>query len=93
MVIGVAGSLLLASPFLTGIGAGVGVATGLKAGTCLTAEAAKAKGYVKPEQVGDLIASAFAQMADRKIAGHEELTIDDAACQKFIADLKAAGGK
>jgi hypothetical protein len=64
-VIGAALSLLLASGVLTGIGAGAGIVTGLKAGACLTVEAAKAKGYIKSEQIEELLKAAAQQIAPR----------------------------
>lgn len=89
-LIGSVATFFLASGFLTGIGAGAGIVTGLKSGACLTAEAAKAKGYITAEQVDELLTAAAQQIAVEKLASETALTGGDAACQKVIADLKKA---
>lgn len=81
-------SLMLASGALTGIGAGAGIVTGLKAGACLTVEAAKEKGYITGEQVDGLLNAAVAQIAGRQLANEALLEGGDAACQKIIKELK-----
>ncbi len=50
--------------------------------------AAKDKGFVKTEQVDELMAEALAQISGQKLADEGALTGNDAACQKVIADLK-----
>ena len=89
-VLGGALSLMLASGALTGIGAGAGIITGLKAGACLTVEAAKGKGYITGEQVDDLLSAAAAQIAGEKLANEPLLVGGDAACKKIVEELKTA---
>lgn len=88
-VIGAGLSLFLASGVLTGIGAGAGIVTGLKCGACLTVEAAKAKGYIRRQQVEELLTAAAQQIAEEKL-GNEAALTDGDTCQKVVADLKKA---
>jgi hypothetical protein len=86
-VIGGALSMMLASGALTGIGAGAGIITGLKAGACFTVEAAKEKGYVTAEQVDELLGAAAARLAGKKIADSSLFNGGNAACQKVVEEL------
>jgi len=89
-VLGGALSLILASGALTGIGAGAGIITGLKAGACLTVEAAKGKGYIAGEQVDDLLNAAATQIAGEILAKEPLFEGGDAACKKIVEELKQA---
>jgi len=92
-VLGVVVMLFLA-PAVVGVGTGVGIATGLKAGACLTVETVKERGLITAEQVDEVLNAAAKQLVTA--SGIEEtgkLTGADAACQKFIADLKNAAQK
>jgi hypothetical protein len=72
-----------------GVGAGAGIVTGVKAGACLTVEAAKEQGLISQDQVNQVLTAAAKQIAD---SGTEvpDITGGDAACQTFIAELKQA---
>ncbi len=90
-VIGVAAALFVLPGAFVGMGAGAGIATGLQAGTCLTAEAAKEKGYITGEQVGELIAAASQQISTAKVTSDPAaLASSDAQCQELITKLRAA---
>ena len=90
LAIGVAAVLVL-SPMIMGVGAGVGILTGMKAGACLTVEAAKARGLVTPEQIDELLRSAALQIASSAQVEEALAKIDgDAECTKVVADLRAA---
>lgn len=92
-VLGVVVMLFLA-PTVVGVGAGVGIATGLKAGACLTVEAAKEKGFITGAQVDEVLNAAVKQIASSTgIDDANKLSGADAACQKVIADLKNAAQK
>lgn len=73
-----------------GLGAGVGIVTGLKAGACLTVEAAKEKGFITAEQVAEVLQAASQQLSS--VAKAEEtdtsLTGGDAECMDVLEDLK-----
>jgi len=92
-VIGAVITFVVASGLLLGVGAGAGIVTGLKAGACLTAEAAKAKGYITAQQVDELLTAAAKQVASQKLAEESAFTGSDAACQKVIDELKSAAQK
>ncbi len=93
IVIGAVASLLLA-PMAVGVGAGVGILTGLKAGACLTVEAAKAEGLINAQQVDQILRAAGKQIASTGAADNEVgLTGSDAECAKVVADLKKAAQK
>ncbi|MBK0399027.1 hypothetical protein H0I76_07485 [Limibaculum sp. M0105] len=77
----------------TGIGAGVGVATGLMAGACMTAESAKELGLITPEQVDQVLNAAVEQITANQLAEADKISGSDAGCQKVISDLKAAAAK
>ena len=89
-VVGAAATFFLAGGILTGIGAGAGIATGLQAGACLTAGAAKEKGYITANQVGELLAEAGAQIAGETPTQGTSFAGSDEDCAKIVADLKAA---
>lgn len=95
-VVGLAAAFFVLPGVFVGVGAGVGISTGLQAGACLTAEAAKEKGYITGEQVGELIAAAGQQISAQNVATDQNaLASGDAKCQEIIAKLKeaAAGAK
>jgi hypothetical protein len=95
-VVGLAAAFFVLPGVFVGMGAGVGISTGLKAGACLTAEAAKEKGYISGEQVGELIAAAGQQISAQGVpVDQNEMASGDAKCQEIIAKLKeaAAGAK
>jgi hypothetical protein len=90
-ILGGIATFILASPVMTGLGAGVGIATGLKSGACLTVEAAKDKGFITTEQVGEVLIAAGEQLATTDVRADESgFKLDDAECQKVVADLKKA---
>ena len=80
----------------TGIGAGAGIATGMQAGACLTVEAAKEKGLITGDQVGQVFAAAAAMMQGELKALESDpgakidLADTDAECQAIVAELKQA---
>ncbi len=87
---------LAAGYFLTlaifGAGAGVGVATGLQAGACLTAEAAVAAGILTEDQIPGLLEGAVGLLTDA--AGEEASEIDlsnaDTRCAEIVEALQTA---
>jgi hypothetical protein len=92
-VLGVVVMMFLA-PAVVGVGTGVGIATGLKAGACLTVEAAKDKGFITAAQVDEVLNAAAQQIVTTSgIDDAGQLTGADQQCQKFIADLKNAAQK
>jgi hypothetical protein len=93
LVIGAIAGVFLLSPFILGIGTGVGVATGLKAGACLTVEAAKEAGFITPEQVGEVLDAAIQTIASTEIETAETLANADAECAKVVEELKAAASR
>lgn len=92
-VIGAVVGVFLLSGVLTGVGAGVGILTGLKAGACLTVEAAKEQGLVTAEQIDDVLNAATRLIAAEKLADETALSGGDAECAKVVADLKAAASQ
>ncbi len=93
-ILGGIATFILASPVMTGVGAGVGIVTGLKSGACLTVEAAKDKGFITSEQVGEVLAAAGRQLATSEVPSDESgFKLDDAECQKVIANLKKAAAE
>lgn len=52
-------------------------------------EAAKAKGYIRRQQVEELLTAAAQQIAEEKL-GNEAALTDGDTCQKVVADLKKA---
>jgi hypothetical protein len=90
LIIGGAATVVLA-PALLGVGAGVGIATGMKAGACLTVEAAKERGFITAEQVDEVLRAAVKQIASSAPDGSAAaLTDADAECAKVVSDLKKA---
>ena len=96
-VVGGIAAVMLAGPVATGVGAGFGVATGLQAGACLTVEAAKEKGLITAEQVGEVLQAAAQLIADTNVpespGTDSGAPMSDADCQAVVARLKAAGEK
>ena len=92
-LVGVAATFFLAGGLLIGAGAGAGIVTGDKAGACLTAEAAKEKGFVTSEQVDELLAAAGAQITGQAPSVEASFAGGDNDCQKLVSDLKAAADK
>ncbi len=90
VVIGAAATWFVVPGALVGAGAGAGIATGLQAGLCLTAEAAKEKGYVTADQVGELLAAAGEQISAKNVSASVDISGGDAKCQEFIAKLREA---
>lgn len=86
-------SFVFASMLFTGIGAGVGVATGLQAGACLTVEAAKDQGLITAEQVDEVLIAAGKQIASEEYAGTATAPSNDLDCEKVVAQLKEAAKK
>ncbi len=92
-VIGAVVGVFLFSGVLTGVGAGVGIITGLKAGACLTVEAAKEQGLVTAEQVDDVLNAAARLIAAEDLGDEASLSGGDAECARVVADLKAAASQ
>ncbi len=72
----------------TGIGAGVGIATGLQAGACLTLEAAREQGLITAEQEPEILAAAASAFGSEDMP--EGVDTSEIDCAKVVADLKAA---
>lgn len=89
-VVGGIACVLLASIWFTGIGAGVGVATGLKAGACLTIEAAKEQGLITAEQAKQVLHAAGRQILSTRAGDAVTPSGADLDCEKVVAELKAA---
>lgn len=92
-IVGGVASFFLAGALFTGVGAGVGVATGLQAGACLALEAAKDKGLITAEQVDEVLMEAGQQIAEGELAGDTEVEGGDLNCEQVVAQLKAAAKK
>jgi hypothetical protein len=72
----------------TGVGAGVGIVTGLKAGACLTLEAAREQGLITAEQETGLLQAAARQFASENLPdGPDTSEID---CAAVVAELRSA---
>ena len=93
-VIGAVASFVLTSATLTGMGAGVGIVTGLQAGACLTVEAAKERGFITGVEVDELLRATVGQMVSAG-ASDSDATLSGGyeACAKIVADLKKAAQK
>ncbi len=89
-VVGAAAVFFLAGGLLIGAGAGAGIVTGVKAGACLTAEAAKEKGYITADQVGELLTTAGAQITGQVPSTDASFAGGDDECQKLIAEMRSA---
>jgi hypothetical protein len=92
-VVGAAATFFLAGGLLIGAGAGAGLATGVKAGACMTAEAAKAKGFITAEQVGELLTAAGAQITGQAPTVDVTFAGGDQDCAKLVSDMRAAAQK
>jgi hypothetical protein len=92
-IVGGVASFFLAGAFFTGVGAGVGIATGLQAGACLAVEAAKDEGLITAEQVDEVLVAAVRQMAEGDLADNTEVEGSDLNCQQVVAQLKEAAKK
>ncbi len=90
LVVGGLAIFVLTSGVMTGIGAGVGIATGLKAGACLTVEAAKEKGLITAEQVDEVLNAAVAQIQSAGLGTDASISGGDAECQTVVAELRDA---
>ena len=74
-----------------GAGAGVGIVTGLKAGACLTLEAARGEGLITAEQEPALLAAAARQLAsETRPEGPDTSGID---CAEVLAELRKASAE
>ena len=82
-IIGAVAAIVFAGGIFAGLGAGAGIVTGLKAGSCLTAEAAKEKGYITADQVRELLSAAGAQMTGQQLADNSPFADGAADCQKI----------
>jgi hypothetical protein len=93
VAVGIAGSFLFA-PALMGAGAGAGIATGLKAGACLTVEAAKERGVMTPQQINEVLATAGKLIASSSgSADGPALSGGEAECAQVVAELRKAAQK
>lgn len=93
-LLGVAfGTLVLAPAVFNGIGAGVGVATGLKAGACLAVEGAKDLGFITPEQVDEVLKAAGSQLSSTSVEDQSGFNLSDAECMKVVQELRDAASK
>lgn len=93
LAVGVVAMFLLA-PVVLGVGAGVGIVTGLKAGACLTVEAAKERGFITAAQVDEVLRAAGKQIASSSDMKDEvALSGGDAECAKVVAEMKKAAQK
>lgn len=74
--------------FGVGAGAGVGIVTGLKAGACLTLEAARVEGLISADQEAGLLEAAARQFGSEDLPeGPDTSEID---CAAVVADLRRA---
>lgn len=88
-MLGAVVTFFLSSAILTGVG--VGVATGLKAGACLTVETAKEMGLIASDQVDEVLRAAVQQIAEADLEEETVLSGADAECEKGVSQLKSAG--
>ena len=93
LLLGAIGTFVVTSAVFTGIGAGVGIVTGLKAGACLTVEAAKERGFITGEQVDEVFQAAGRQLSSTNVDDQSGFTLSDAECMKVVQDLKDAAKK
>ena len=91
LVLGAVGTFVLTSGVI--LGAGAGIATGLKAGACLTVEAAKERGFITTEQVGEVLQAAGQQLSTINVDDQSGYALSDAACVKVVQELKEAANK
>jgi hypothetical protein len=92
-IVGGIACIVLASGLFTGIGAGFGIATGLQAGACLTAEAAREQGLITTEQVDEVLVAAGKLITSEEYAGTATASGSDLDCEKVVAQLKEAAKK
>ena len=90
VVLGGIASFVLTSGLVVGIGAGAGIATGLKAGACLAVEAAREEGFITAEQVDDVFAGISKQLSSKGISNVEKPSGSDAECRDVVAQMKSA---
>ena len=88
-VIGGIATFVLAGGLMTGAGVAAGIVTGLKAGACLTVEAAKNEGFINADQVNQVLSAAGRQLATTEVPSDAETGLSDAECQKLIAEMKS----
>lgn len=86
-IVGAVLAIVFAGGALTGAGAGVGIVTGLKAGACLTVEAAKGKGLISEDQVDELLSAAAGLIAESG-ADDPQITGGSAACEEILRQMK-----
>jgi hypothetical protein len=84
--------LVLASGYLTGIGAGVGIATGLQAGVCIAVEAARSEGLITAEQVAQVLNATGRQWATEQFTGQPPPG-EKPDCEKVVANLRQTADK
>lgn len=89
-VIGAVAGVFLLSPIILGVGTGVGIATGLKAGACLTIEGAREAGLLTDEQVDEVLQAAMAQISSEEFPAGSSDTEGGLDCQQIVADMRAA---
>ncbi len=82
--------LLVVLGVFIGAIAGVGIATGLQAGACLTVEAAVSEGLITEAQVDEALRAAAAQLASTELPAAAAAEGGQMDCAKVVADLKAA---
>ncbi|MCM5570079.1 hypothetical protein M6I34_06130 [Burkholderiaceae bacterium FT117] len=82
------GAMLLLAPAAVGVGAGAGIVTGMKAGACLTVEAAKDAGLITAEQVDQVLRAASIRIgASGSGDAASQGGSGDAECRKLLAEL------
>lgn len=87
LLLGGAGGALVLGPALVGVGAGTGIAMGMKTAACIMQEA-RDEGIVTAEQLGEIVAlTSDAFGAD--LPGGEEMTGPE-DCDAFMAELREA---
>jgi predicted lipid-binding transport protein (Tim44 family) len=76
----------------TGLGAGAGIVTGMQAGACLAVEAAKEKGFISADQVGQIFAAA-AESIRAELPADADIANSDAECAAVVAELKKSAAE
>lgn len=72
---------------------GLGVATGMMAGACVTVETAKDLGLITAEQVDQILTAAAEGISKQSLGEAGRLSGGDAECQTIVDDIKAATAK
>lgn len=90
LIVGILVGGAISFAVFTGVGAGVGIITGLKAGACLTVEAAKNQGLITAEQVDEVLNTAARQIATEQLADEPLLEGGDAECAQVVEELRQA---